>query len=52
MPSNVVYGVDFKKANPKSDRAFWLGPEETIAVTAPTEQPDTAPYCAPEDEPA
>lgn len=52
--SNVVYGVDFKKANSKADRAFWLGPEETVAVTMPTEQPDTAPseYCIPDDEPA
>lgn len=55
MSGNVVYGVDFKKANSKADRAFWLGPEQTEAVTIPIEQPDTAPseYChVPPDEPA
>jgi hypothetical protein len=54
MSGNVVYGVDFKKANSKADRAFWLGPEQTVAVTIPIEQPDAAPseYSVPPDEPA
>jgi hypothetical protein len=31
---DVIYGHDFKRANQKADRAFWLGPESQAKIDA------------------
>lgn len=53
----VIFGVDFKRSNPKADRAFWIGPEpDPIKLLAfeIMNQLDTAPseYTAPDKDSA
>lgn len=35
MSDNLITGVDFKRANPKADRAFGIGPYLEADVPAP-----------------
>lgn len=46
--SNVIWHTDFKRANPKADRVFWIGPQpdqlEVLAFEIMNKvMPDTSP---------